>query len=172
MVSQITGNLTACSTVCLANIKKTTKSMLLTGDYWMGSPSQKASDAENLSMPWCMTSLSSWTHCGRVVHICVSKLTWSVPSHYLKQCWNIVNWTPRNKLQWNFHRNSYIFIQENPFENGAILSRPRQKIWYWTESKIHQNSWNPGVGSFSNFPLCPQKLLNRRVGIGNSLKLK
>ena len=40
-----------------------------------------------------------------------------MPSHYLNQCWYIFNWTPRNKLQWDFNRNSYIFIQENPFEN-------------------------------------------------------
>ena len=26
------------------------------------------------------------------------------PSHYLNQCWNIVNWTIANKLQWNFHQ--------------------------------------------------------------------
>ena len=41
--------------------------------------------------------------------------------------WNIVNWTLRNKLQWNLNRNSYIFIQENTFEHviwkmAAILS--------------------------------------------------
>ena len=35
-----------------------------------------------------------------------------------------------NKLQWNFNRYSYIFIQENSFENvvceiSAILSRPQ-----------------------------------------------
>ena len=24
-----------------------------------------------------------------------------MPSHFLNQCWNIVNWTLRNKLQWN-----------------------------------------------------------------------
>ena len=46
----------------------------------------------------------------------------------LNQCWNIVNWTLRNKLQWNFNRNSYIFIQENAFEKvvckiAAILCR-------------------------------------------------
>ena len=29
-------------------------------------------------------------------------VAWSVPSHYLNQCWNIVHWTLRNKLQWNF----------------------------------------------------------------------
>ena len=60
------------------------------------------------------------THWGRVTHICISNLIiivsnngWSAPSHYLKQCWIIVNWTPRNKLQWNFNRYSYIFIQGN-----------------------------------------------------------
>ena len=39
------------------------------------------------------------THWGRVTHICVSKLTyvdsdnvaWPAPSHYLNQCWNILN---------------------------------------------------------------------------------
>ena len=29
----------------------------------------------------------------------------------------IVNWTLANKLQWEFNRNSYIFIQENAFKN-------------------------------------------------------
>ena len=75
------------------------------------------------------------------MHICVNDLTtigsengvspgrrlvgaWSA----LNQCWNIVNWTPTNKLQWNIDRNSWIYIQENPFENvvceiASILSR-------------------------------------------------
>ena len=39
--------------------------------------------------------------------------------HYLNQCWNIFNCTLRNKLQWNFNLNSYIFIQENALENGG-----------------------------------------------------
>ena len=39
-------------------------------------------------------------------------------------------WTPRNKLEWNFNRNSDIFIQESAFEcivceMAAILSRPQ-----------------------------------------------
>ena len=55
---------------------------------------------------------------------------WSTPTQYLNQCWNVVNWTPRNKLQWNFHWNSHIFIQENALENvvcevASILSRPQ-----------------------------------------------
>ena len=42
----------------------------------------------------------------------------------------MVNWTSRNKLWWNFNRNSYIFSQENPFENvvwkmSSSLSRPQ-----------------------------------------------
>ena len=53
---------------------------------------------------------------------------WTVPSHYLNQWWNIVNWNLRNKLHWNL--NSYIFIQENAFQNivcemAAILSLPQ-----------------------------------------------
>ena len=48
-------------------------------------------------------------------------VAWPAPSHYLNQRWNIVNWTLRNKLQWNLNRNLYIFIQENTFEN----------VWKW-----------------------------------------
>ena len=78
--------------------------------------------------------LNHWTHWGWVTHICVGKLTiigsdnglslercqavaWTVPSHYLNQCWNIVNWTLGNKPQWNFNQNSNILIEENTFEN-------------------------------------------------------
>ena len=41
------------------------------------------------------------------------------PSHYLNQCWLIVNWTLGNKFQWNLKLNSIIFIQENAFENAV-----------------------------------------------------
>ena len=56
-------------------------------------------------------------------------VAWSAPSHYLNQCWNIVNRTIRNKKQWNFYLNSNIFVHENAYENVvwkmvAILSRP------------------------------------------------
>ena len=42
----------------------------------------------------------------------------------------IVNWTVRNKLQWNLNRNLFIFIQEIAFKNvvremTAFLSRPQ-----------------------------------------------
>ena len=41
----------------------------------------------------------------------------SVPSHYLNQCWLIVNWTPGNKFKRSFNQNSIISIQEYSFEN-------------------------------------------------------
>ena len=48
----------------------------------------------------------------------------------LNQCWNIVNWTLRDKPHWNFNYNWHIFIQENTFENvicqmASISSRPQ-----------------------------------------------
>ena len=73
-----------------------------------------------------------------MTHICVGKPSiigsdnglWTAPSHYLNQSWNIVNWTLGNKLQWDFNRNSNIFIEENTFENVVcemlfISSRPQ-----------------------------------------------
>ena len=71
-------------------------------------------------------------------HICVSEsgqqwftqwlVAYSAPSHYLNQCWVIVNWTLRNKLQWNFNQTTKFFIHVNASENvvcemAAILSR-------------------------------------------------
>ena len=79
----------------------------------------------------CVPRLGSLTHWDRVTHICVGNLTIIGGSdNYLNPCWNIVNWDLRNKFHWNLKRNSYIFIQENAFENvicemAAISSRPQ-----------------------------------------------
>ena len=60
-----------------------------------------------------------------------------MPSHYLNQYWQIVNWTLGNKHQWNFNPNSYILIQENAFEEvvcktATILSQPQcVKVMAW-----------------------------------------
>ena len=69
----------------------------------------------------------TFTHLPLVSHICVSELgqhwfkwwlvAYSAPSHYLSQCWVIVDWTLRNKLQWNFNQNTKRFIHENASEN-------------------------------------------------------
>ena len=92
-------------------------------------------------------------------------VAWSAPSHYLNQLWNIVNWTLRNKLQWNFNRNSYIFIQRNRFENvvwktAAIclglnvlteIDHVSEGIGVWISGFIHINRWDALSDPCPNF---------------------
>ena len=69
------------------------------------------------------------------------------PSHHLNQCWNIVNWTLRNKLRWNFSRNSNIFFQKNAHENvvcviASISSRPQWVNSLWPiYAQQYQELW-------------------------------
>ena len=68
------------------------------------------------------------------------------PSLYLINCWNIVNWTHRNKLLWNFNRNWNIFIRENAFEYivcemASILSRPQRPVQVATRSTFSILFW-------------------------------
>ena len=44
-----------------------------------------------------------------------------MPSHYLNQCLNIVNWTQGSKFQWYFHQNTTILH----WKMAAILSQPQ-----------------------------------------------
>ena len=88
--------------------------------------------------PFCHC-LSVLTHSGQVTHICQwtnhywfrkCLVTWLTPSHYLNQCWNTINCTLGNKLQWNLNRNLLIFIQKIASEKAvwkmaAILSLPQ-----------------------------------------------
>ena len=55
-----------------------------------------------LVMPYVMNGFRQW------LFACLAQ------SHYLNQCW-LVNWTNRNKLQWNFYQNTAFFWQ-NTFE--------------------------------------------------------
>ena len=67
-----------------------------------------------------------------------------MPSHYLNQCWDIVNWTLKNKLQWNLNQNTKLFIRENALENviwkmAAMLSQPQcvdVVDHYWGSSTV------------------------------------
>ena len=51
-------------------------------------------------------------------------VAWSAPSHYVNQCWNIVNCTHRNKLRRNFNRNTNIFIHEMGLKESSAKRRP------------------------------------------------
>ena len=72
-------------------------------------------------------------------------VAYSAPSHYLNQCWVFVNWTLRNKLQWNFNQDTKLFIHENASEYivcemVAILTRRR-----WVEGREWVNNNMPLV---------------------------
>ena len=103
------------------------------------------------------------THLTLLPHISVSELgqrwfrwwlvVYSAPSPYLNQCWVIVNWTRRNKLQWNFNQNTNVFIQENASENivcgmAAILPKGRGR---WVKL---DNYCNMDCADSSCFVMC------------------
>ena len=71
-------------------------------------------------------------HSGRVTQW----YNWTVPSHYLNQCW--LNLTLGNKFQWNLNRNSIIFIQENSFENAVC-----QNDGHFVQGETSQIGVNP-----------------------------
>ena len=53
----------------------------------------------------------------------------------------VINWTLKNKLQWNFDQNAKLFIHENASENNickmaAILSRGRWVNSWWPRDAI------------------------------------
>ena len=63
----------------------------------------------------------------------------------------IVNWTLANKLQWKFNRNSYIYIQENAFENVVWKNQVFMLVYSKsvTMPGLDQNwSLHPALGRF------------------------
>ena len=47
-----------------------------------------------------------------------------MPSHHLNQYWLIVNWTLRNKYQWNFNQNTKLFIHKMHLKVLSAKCRP------------------------------------------------
>ena len=43
-------------------------------------------------------------------------VAWTAPCHYPDRCWNVVNWTTGNKLQWNLNPNWYISFKKMPLK--------------------------------------------------------
>ena len=95
---------------------------------------------------------------------------WLLPSlvdtgHICCHYWQhilVVNWTLRNKLQWNLNRNSNIFIQENAFESvvcetAAILSRPqcvKMPVVLWNDQPGPSRSNFTWKSKFTLFLIC------------------
>ena len=73
-----------------------------------------------------------------------------------KPIWVIVNWTLRNKLQWNFNQNTKLFIHEKASENivyemAAILSRERWVNCLYTYSLPSHSLTKSWFHTKSNF---------------------
>ena len=71
-----------------------------------------------------------------------SIVAWSAPSQYLNQCWNIVNWTLRNKLQWNLDRNSNITFKKMHLKVSSAKRRPfclGLNVLIWPKSSYRDN---------------------------------
>ena len=69
-------------------------------------------------------------------------VAFSVPTHYLTQCWVVFDSALRSKLQWNLNRNPITSIELNAFKlpsgkMAAILSRER-----WVKGYRTQCEWN------------------------------
>ena len=65
-------------------------------------------------------------------HICVSELRrHSAPSHYLNQWWVIVNWTFRNRLQWNFNQIQNFSFVKMHLEISSVKWWPFCPGWGW-----------------------------------------
>ena len=105
------------------------------------------------------------THWGRVTHICVGELTIIVSDNGLSPGQRqAIIWTNAGilligpywwtKFQWNFNRNSNIFIHENEFESVvcemmAILSQPQCVNVHnnWSTHGLPVRVWSGGVFS-------------------------
>ena len=88
-----------------------------------------------------------------------------MPSHYLNQCWVIVDWTLRNILQWYFSQKLIFFIQENAFENVGLIWRsfcPEEDeliimqwliMWLWVTSHHKCKIWtHDDIIKWKHFP--------------------
>ena len=110
----------------------------ITGQWLVDLFHKGPSNMESIRVSFYHNEAYGFSSSPLVPHICLWELgqhwfrwwlvAWSVPSHYLNQCWNIVNWTLRSKLQWNSNQNTNFFLHEIAFENvawemAAILSR-------------------------------------------------
>ena len=113
-----------------------------------------------LTLEMLQDFLTRWR---RVTHICVIKLTIIGSDNGLlsDRCQTIiwsnagVNWTLRNKVQWNSNLNSYIFIQENALRNnghfffGLNVIRSHQPFLNITSSG--QEQWHRITGIQTHF---------------------
>ena len=115
---------------------KTTSCLLNTGPSEMGIGTSRV-ERKNVGFQlpqyqgWCQTfffnslRLSDAYVCQYTNHnwFRLWLVGWSALSHYLNQCWNIVNCAPRNQLQWRKSLSNVLW------KMATILSQPQCVIW-------------------------------------------
>ena len=104
----------------------------------------------------CVSTLIDW---GRVTRICVSNLTIIGSDNCLSPgrrhaiiCWNIVNWTLKNRFQWN-HTFSFTKIWKCPLiarfmgptwgPSGAVMTQVGTMWAPWTLLSGSSRRWRP-----------------------------
>ena len=126
----------------------------------------------------CRHQAIIWTNSGILLDISFIR---SHVTYNSGTIWKI-DWTPRNKLQWNINQNSYIFIQENPFENVvwkmvAIFSWPQCVMNTGVYTSIHTWSGMLLLESshmsllIKNQVSCPYMVLRKISGTQKYLKI-
>ena len=110
--------------------------------YWIKAlvPSHQVN-----SSPPSAAYMHQWTK-SALVQVMACRLL----SHYLNQCWLIVNWTLGKKFMWNTYRNFITFIQENASEivvcqNGGHFARGRWVNLLQLNWRLPTQRWNSQV---------------------------
>ena len=96
---------------------------------------RRNSSALAMELSLFCTNRSIWCHKSWSILVQVMAFCWTLPSHYLNQCLHL-QWTFRNRLQWNLHPNTKLGSQDYAFENiickmSAFLSRSQcvNQVW-------------------------------------------
>ena len=70
------------------------------------------------------------------------------PSHYLNQHWITVNWTPKNKLQWNLNQIQSCHWRKCLLRNGGhfvqgrwVMAAPYLHGWWFLIKNIWSSHW-------------------------------
>ena len=89
----------------------------------------------------------------------------SAPSHYLHQCWLVVNGTLRNKVQWSFNPKLNIIIDEivfwrcrRPKWRPSCLSLNVLNIWSCTTAELTYQFWYSNTGNSKADFACTQDM--------------
>ena len=119
------------------------------------------------------------SHLPLVLHICVSEsgqhwfrqwlVAHSAPSHYLNQCWVIVNWTIsmlRRTSQWNFNQNTKLLIHEKCIWNHRLRNGGHFVLGRWVILLTNADMLSTGkTGTNFSEPRIRIQLLNMKLSL-------